>query len=183
MIIVKKNISNRNKTVKGNKTVSITQLFFTQRFIPALPSTHRQHFSDWKNTMWTRALSPPWLNLLSEIVSLLQSYPRHRWRHSAGSQQHLLTGWLCGRRWGRSESPTSEIERPPPPSSHWHLTLKPQTETRRKVIFQQQTFSNDTTSIYQDTYPTGESVRLNKFYAFLRPIQTVFTCPEEHYLH
>lgn len=64
------------------------------------------------------------------------SYPRHRWRHSPGSQQHLLSGWFCDRRSGRNVSPDLEIWHPPPPSSHWHLTLE-----RHKAT--QQLFGND----------------------------------------
>lgn len=40
-------------------------------------------------------------------------------------------------------SPTSETERPRPPSSRWNRTLKQHTEMQRKVIVEQEMLLND----------------------------------------
>lgn len=72
----------------------------------------------------------------SSIVSslFLDTCPQHRWRHRPGSQQLLLSGELCGTRWGRNETPTLETERPQPPNSQWHLTLKKHAETQKVFL-------------------------------------------------
>ncbi len=77
-----------------------------QFYVKVIHFLYHHHWIFWAEKKIWNSLIP---SVFRNLHPCGDSYRRHRWRNSLGSQQHLLSGWSCDRHSGRTVSPDLEI--------------------------------------------------------------------------